>query len=178
MYSMMKIVLVGLALIASLVASSAHAENASSPLGSYANLSTYCGHDPIQTDPATIPEFGCFRLTSKHTASATISTHVVQVGVGDDGNEFFSADGIQIEEVPDPSRKPPHKINLPFVNEASSGYGFCENDATGYCPVHITVFSRDPDKSVLFMVSHCLPPNNQVCVSTKRNWDYEMSKRQ
>src|ERR1700691_4319744 len=150
---------------------SAHAQNASaSHLGKYAELSTYCGKQLAAVDVSTIPEFGCFVLSAGHSATGTFSGHLVEVSVDDKGEEAFKVDGTVIEDLSDPHKQPPNLTNLPFVHTSGSGYGICKDPNSFYCPSDITVFSRNPNKTVLFQVNECLPPNYKVCVSAKENW--------
>lgn len=149
---------------------------ADSPLGVYSKTSTYCGKEAIPQNPLTIPQVGCFHLSSRHTASGTFSTHRVEVSVDDTGNEVFKVDGTLVSD----TRNTASGTNLAYVGAGGvAGYRFCEGPAdrnTG-CPARISIYSRDADKSVLFMVSECLAPQYHLCVLTQENWDYERSRQ-
>jgi hypothetical protein len=149
----------------------------SSPLGAYASTNTFCGNEAIPQNITAIPWIGCFSLSAGHTASETFSGHNVEVAVDAAGQEAFTVDGTLVTDIFGPHR-PASGTNLPFVHECSgSGYSFCQAPTSASCSPCLTVFSRNPDKSVLFMVSECFPPTNHVCVSTQRNWDFEKSRQ-
>jgi phosphotransferase system glucose/maltose/N-acetylglucosamine-specific IIC component len=147
-----------------------------SHLGSYGKISTYCGEGPLNQNPPAIPKIGCFLLSPGHRATAEISTHYVEVSVDDADNAVFKADGILITL----RNGTPTQTNLPYINNAGSGFAFCSGKTDimkiPRCPSGITVFSRAADKSILFMVSVCLPPDYNRCVLTQKNLDYEMSR--
>jgi len=70
--------------------------------------------------------------------------------------------------------------NLPYVSEGGvAGYLFSKEaeDRNSPHPSHIEIYSRNPDKSILFMVVECLPPNSRLCVTTQKNWDFEKSRQ-
>jgi hypothetical protein len=144
-------------------------------LGAYGRLDTYCGAGQIPHDPAEIPLIGCFYLSQGHKTAATIQNHRVEVSVNEAGEEVFSVDGSYVHEINGPQAPPSH-TNLPDVRPSGSGYGICENAATGYCPTDISVFARNLDKSVLFTVAECLPPDNRICVLSKKAWDFERER--
>jgi hypothetical protein len=89
----------------------------SSHLGAYGQTSTYCGSKPIQQNPTTIPQIGCFVLSAGHSATATIATHNIEVSVDTSGNENFKADGVLITTI----LSTPTQTNLSYVNNAGSG---------------------------------------------------------
>lgn len=147
-----------------------------SSLGVYGKLPSYCGTKEIARNVQSIPEIGCFYLSAGHGAVGTFASHRVEVSVDDAGIEVFKVDGASIVE----TRETASGTQLPYVGVGgTAGYRFCERPAdrnTG-CPVSITVFSRNPDKTILFTVSECVPPEYRVCVSTQENWNYEKSRR-
>jgi hypothetical protein len=143
-----------------------------SRLGSYSRLSTYCGVKTIPRNEVAIPLIGCFYLSPAHKAKGALATHRVALSVDSGGNEIFEVDGVTIMD----DRGTASGTNLPFVGAGGvEGYRFCEvaTDRNTGCPANITIFSHNPDKTVLFMVSECLPPKYYVCVSTQENLDYE-----
>jgi hypothetical protein len=145
-------------------------------LGAYGRLDTYCGAGEIPHDPAEIPLIGCFYLSREHKTTGMIQSHRVEVSVNDAGEEVFSVDGTYVYEINGPQAPPSH-TNLPYIRpQGGAGYGICENDATNYCPMDIAVFARNPDKSVLFTVAECMPPDNRLCVLSKANWDAERER--
>lgn len=143
-----------------------------SPLGIYGATSTYCGKGPVQQNVKTLPLIGCIQLSAGHGASGEFSGHAVKVIVDGAGHEAFTIDGTLIGEM---GGRP----SLPFVRPAGggAGYAICQDASSPSCPANITVFSRNPDRSVLFVVAECLPPTNHVCVTTQENWDYEKSRQ-
>jgi hypothetical protein len=151
-------------------------EPAKSPIGVYGKTSTYCGAEAIQRNPPTIPQIGCFYLSAGHGATGTFATHLVELSVDGAGKEIFKVDGTRITDTHDTATW----TNLAYVSAGGvSGYSICEGptDRNSGCPSSLTIFSRDPDKAVLFLVSQCLPPDFRVCVTTQSNWDYEKSRR-
>jgi len=145
-----------------LIAQLSAAQNmAPSPLGSYARLNTYCGDQPIPKDNTAIPQFGCFLLSAGHAAEGNFSGHRVEVTVGLTGDEIVLVDGTALSYLQDRNRRPPSFTNLDYVlpTGGDSGFRFCSDGSHTYCPSGITVFSRNSDKSVLFSMSECLPPD-------------------
>ncbi len=145
-------------------------------LGVYGKLSSYCGTKEIGRNIQTIPEIGCFYISVGHVAVGTVASHRVELSVDHTGNEIFKVDGALVVETHDTASG----TQLPYVGVGGvAGYRFCEGptDRNTFCPVSITVFSRNSDKTILFMVSECLPPDYHACVTTKENWDYERSRR-
>jgi hypothetical protein len=144
----------------------------SSHLGVYGMTSTYCGKGAVPQNVKTIPLIGCFRLSAGHEASGKFSGQMVKVVVDGAGHETFAVDGSLIGEM---GGRP----SLPFVRPAGggAGYAICQDASSRSCPSNITVFSRNADRSVLFMVMECLPPTNHVCATTQENWDYEKSRQ-
>jgi hypothetical protein len=127
-------------------------------------------HTPEQTN-----QVGCFYLSAGHQALGTFATHLVEVAVDATGAEVFKVDGHVVVEM----HGTPTSTNLPFVKAGGvAGYSICKGEAGRYsgCPSSITIFSRDPDKVVLFVVSECLPPKYSLCVTTQENWDYEKAR--
>jgi hypothetical protein len=149
-----------------------------SPLGVYGQTSTYCGSGAIPQNAATIPWIGCFSLSAGHRATGTFSNHNVDVSVDIAGNEVFSVDGtVVVEKTRDPPRHG-RETNIPYVHpDGVDGYSICPDESPGSCPSHIDVFSRNADKSVLFMVAECFPPLYRSCVLTQKNWDFETSRQ-
>jgi len=148
---------------------------AQSNLGVYGKTSTYCGPQAIPRNSPTIPEIGCFYLSPGHRATGTLSTHRVEVSVDSAGKEAFKVDGALVMEARDTASG----TKLPYVGVGGvAGYRFCEGptDRNTGCPADITIFSRNSDKTVLFMVSECLPPEYHLCVSTQENWNYAKSQ--
>jgi hypothetical protein len=146
-------------------------------LGPYGRLDSYCGKDDIPKNPFSIPWIGCFYLEKWRVSIGDFLNHRVEVDVDPDGKEVFIVDNVTVVTTRDPITHKP-VTNLPFVRTASTpGYIICEEDNSN-CPARIEVFSRNPDKSVLFMVSECLP-EHRLCASTQANWDYivALSKR-
>jgi len=151
-------------------------EPAESPLGVYGKTSTYCGAEAIPRNPPTIPQVGCFYLSAGHGATGTLATHQVELSVDGAGKEMFKVDGTRITDAHDTATW----TNLAYVSAGgAAGYSICEGptDRNSGCPSRITIFSRDPDKAVLFIVSQCLAPEFRLCVTTQANWDYEKSRR-
>ena len=151
-------------------------ESGGSPLGPYGKTSTFCGAGAIPRDQPGIPRIGCFYLSHGHQAAGTIATHLIELSVDDAGVESFKVDGRLVTDTRDTATW----TNLPYVSAAGvEGYLICEGptDRNRGCPASVTVFSRDPDHSVLFVVSNCFPPEYRVCVSTQANLDYERSRR-
>lgn len=149
---------------------------ADSPLGVYGKTSTFCGPEAIQRDPQTIPQIGCFYLSAGHGATGTFATHRVELSVDGAGREVFKVDGTHITDTRDTATW----TNLPYVSVGGvAGYSICEGptDRNSGCPSKINIFSRDPDKAVMFLVSQCLPPDFHLCVSTQANLDYAKSRR-
>jgi hypothetical protein len=149
---------------------------ADSPLGVYSKPSTFCGGGTIAQNPTTIPQIGCFHLSSGHAASGTFSMHRVEVSLDNAGNEAFKVDGALITDTGNTASG----TNLAYVGAGGvAGYRFCEGptDRNNGCPASITIYSRAADKSVLFMVSQCMGPKYRVCVLTQENWDYEKSRQ-
>lgn len=133
--------------------------------------STYCRNHPIQHDAPSIPWIGCFYLSAGHHAEGTFSFHNVEVGVDPSGLAIFIVDGTMVEAQPSESH-----TNLSFVRRDPIGYEFCEGTTATSCPTHIAVFSRDTDKSVLFLVSECFAPKYQYCVTSQDEWDSEVDR--
>jgi hypothetical protein len=147
-----------------------------SHFGAYGKTSTYCGVEVVPRNQPTIPQVGCFYLSPGHRATGTVATHLVELSVDGAGMEAFKVDGQRITDTLDTATR----TNLPYVKAGGvAGYSICEGptDKNSGCPSSITIFSRDPDRAVLFMVSQCLPPEYRVCVTTQANWDYEKSRR-
>jgi hypothetical protein len=146
-----------------------------SNLGVYGKTSSYCGRGAVPRDVSTIPLIGCFYLSAGHGAKGTLSKHRIDLSVDSAGNEVFKVDGTLITDTRDTASL----TNLPYVGAGGvAGYRICEGatDRNIGCPTTITVFSRNPDKTVLFEVVECLPPGYRLCVSTQENWDYEKSR--
>lgn len=133
--------------------------------------STYCRNHPIQHDNPSIPWIGCFYLSAGHHAEGTFSSHHVEAGVDPTGSEIFIVDGTVVEAQTTESH-----TNLPFVRLDPVGYEFCEDSTSTSCPTQIAVFSRDSDKSILFLVSECFRPKYQYCVTSQEEWDSEVSR--
>jgi len=147
-----------------------------SRLGVYGKLSAYCGTEEIVRNIQTIPAIGCFSLSAGHGAVGTFASHRVEVSVDDAGNEVFKVDGALLVETHDNASG----TQLPYVGVGGvAGYRFCEGptDRNTGCPASITIFSRNSDKTILFMVSQCFPPEYHLCVTTQQNWDFEKSRR-
>jgi hypothetical protein len=147
-------------------------ESAEPHLGAYGKASTYCGADAAPRNEPSIPQVGCFYLSAGHRATGTFATHLVEVTVNTAGAEIFKVDGHVVVETQGTATS----TNLPYVKVGGvAGYSICkgQTDRASGCPSSITVFSRDPDKVVLFVVSECLPPKYSLCVTTQENWDYE-----
>lgn len=155
------------------LASGVQAARADAPpsLAKFGMPKTYCGTDDVLRDVTTIPWIGCFILSAGHSATGRLSNHRIEVTVGADGNEVFTADGTAIV-INRPPQRPASGTNVPYVHVVGSGYGFCEDAGTSPCPANIGVFSRNADHSVLFTVSECYAPEYRVCVLTQKNWDF------
>jgi hypothetical protein len=160
-------------------ANNAHAQNPPLPaLGAYGRLDTWCGHDTIPRDMAAIPSFGCFILSPRHSAIGTFAGHQIEVSVDEKGRAVFKADNTVVLEIDDKQKNPARFTNIPYVHPMSvTGYSFCQDTTSNLCSSKITVFANNPDKTVLFIVSRCLPPDDHVCVDRQENWDYEVSRR-
>lgn len=141
------------------------------PLGAYSDVKSYCGTGPLPRNVATIPWIGCFILSPGHGAAGTFSNHLVEVTVGENGEEVFTVDGTVIKDQPTPSR-----TNVEFVHPTVGGYSFCEAAGPDACATSVGVWSRNPDHTVLFTVAECLPPTYHVCVLSQENWDYQKSR--
>jgi hypothetical protein len=146
-----------------------------SHLGAYGKTSTYCGAEAIPRNQPTIPQVGCFYLSAGHRAIGTFATHSVEISIDDTGAAIFIVDGQRISESHDTASW----TNLPYVTAGGvAGSSICEKptNRNAACPSRITIFSKDPDKAILFSVSACLPPQYHLCVTTQANWDYEKSR--
>lgn len=150
-------------------------ESTSSPLGAYGSMSTYCGKGSITENVVTIPWIGCFSLSAGHRASGVLSGQHVEIAVDSNGQEIFTVNGSVVTGTFGPNRTP-SGTNLPFVRVSGAGYSFCEDQTTAHCAIDVSIFSRDPDKSVHFMVAECFPPPGRLCVLNQKNWDYEKSR--
>jgi hypothetical protein len=151
-------------------------ESAESPLGVYGKTSTYCGAEAIPQNPTTIPQIGCFYLSAGRGATGTFATHRVELSVNGEGKEVFKVDGTYITD----NHETATWTNLPYVSVGGvAGYSICKEptDRNSACPSRISIFSRNPDKTVLFMVTECLPPGYHLCVTTESNWEYEKSRQ-
>jgi hypothetical protein len=124
-----------------------------------------------------IPQIGCIYLSSGHKATGEFSGHNVEITVGADGIEKFRVDGMLVEPKIGANRTV-SGTNLPSVHlwGGSTGFSFCSDPAASSCPSSISVHSRNPDKTILFSVTQCLPPDYQRCVGNQANWDYELSR--
>jgi len=151
--------------------------SASSPMGRYSSPSTYCGPGSPRQNVDTIPWIGCFSLTAGHRAAGSLSGQRVEVAVDQDGREVFTVNGTVLTHTFGANRTP-SRTNLPNVRLSGAGYSFCDDEAGNYCGVNIGIFSRNPDKSVLFMVAECLPPHGRLCALDQENWDYEKSRQE
>jgi hypothetical protein len=165
-----------LALTGLLLVAQTRAQEPSEPhLGVYGRTTTYCGGEAIPRNEPVLPQIGCFSLSAGHRATGTLATHSVEVSVDDAGAEIFKVDGQRITETHDTATW----TNLPYVKVGGvAGYSICERptDRNSACPSSITIFSRDPDKAILFVISECLPPKYRLCVTTQANWDYEKAR--
>lgn len=141
----------------------------SSPASSYALL---CGDDPISRDASTIPWIGCFYLSAGHSATGTFANQKVEVSVDAAGNDIFKVNGTVVTRTRDPQG-----TNVPYVRPTGSGYSVCPDATSDNCSSGIDVHSHNADKTVLFVVSECLPPRNRehVCVLKQKDWDFENS---
>lgn len=160
----------GLAFALALGGQTTHAQ-APPSMAKFAVPKTYCGTDDVPRDVTTIPWIGCFVLSAGHSATGTLSNHRIEVTVGADGYEVFTADGTEIV-TNRPPQQPASGTNLPYVHVAGSGYAFCKDAGMPRCPTNIGVFSRNADHSVLFTVAECYGPEYHVCVLTQKNWDF------
>jgi len=150
----------------------ANAQNdMSSPLGRYDSISEYCGAEAIPKDTISIPWIGCFYLSVGHRAIGKLANQNVEVAVDGTGREVFTVDGTPIAHVL--GQQDPGKTTSPYVHLAGAGYSFCEDVSFISCPAMIAVYSRNPDRSVLFMVSECFPPAYHICATTQTGWDFE-----
>jgi hypothetical protein len=114
-------------------------------------------------------------LSSGHKATGAFSGHNVEVGVGPDGTEEFRVDGVLVEDKIGVN-KTPSGTNLPYVHSGGvAGFSFCSDSNSAQCPSSITVHSRNNDKTILFSITECLPPDYHRCVGNQANWDYEIS---
>jgi len=144
---------------------------APSRLGTYANLpNQICGQKGVAWDITTIPQIGCFALSSGKSATGTFLGITIVVSVGADGNEVITADG---KPIPDDPRQTPLKINNINVLGAG-GVSLCPESnrsvGTSGCVAGIEVISRNSDKSINYYVSQCFD-NGQWCVTNQENWD-------
>jgi hypothetical protein len=114
-------------------------------------------------------------LITGHSAKGNFSGHQIEVSVGPTGMEAFKADGMAVMSMFDRTKRPSVFTNLNYVRPSggSSGYAICL-DGSG-CPSDITVFSRNSDKTVLFLVSECVPPDYHRCETTQENWNFVIS---
>jgi hypothetical protein len=146
-------------------------------LGRYGKLSTYCGVGQIPMNPSAIKRFGCFYLSPEHSTIGTFADHRVEAAVGANGREVFAVDGTLVQDV-ERRKQEASGTNLPFVYRGGvDGYRICHGASGDGCATDIMVFSRNSDKSVLFVVDECLPPSFNVCVQSQESWDYQMSLR-
>jgi hypothetical protein len=143
-------------------------------MGRYLSVKTYCGKDPIPQDVTTLPWVGCFSLSAGHKVAGTFSNQKVEVAVDTMGKEVFTVNGTVVTRTHDPLR-----TNLSYVLvSGGDGYAICpDTGPINPCPSSINVFSRNADKSVLFVVAQCLPPRFKVCVLNRENWDAEISRQ-
>jgi hypothetical protein len=149
--------------------------SAPSSLGVYGKISEYCGANEIARNVQNIPAIGCFYLSAGHSAIGTFASHRVSVSVDDAGKEVFTVDGVLVVETHDTASG----TILAYIGIAGvAGYRICEGPTDNYtgCPTDITVYARNSDKTILFMVSECIAPKFYVCVSTQENWNYEKSR--
>jgi hypothetical protein len=148
-------------------------------LAPYLSVRTYCGKDPIPQNIATMPWIGCFSLSAGHSATGTFSNQNVEVAVDAGGQEIFTVNGTVVVEKNDPQRRV-RGTNLSYVHvEGVAGFSICPDTAgPENCPSSINIYSRNPDKSVIFMVSECLPPQYHLCVLSQENWDYQKTRPQ
>ena len=139
------------------------------PPGPYALL---CGDGPIPRDAPTIPWIGCFYLSAGHSAAGTFANQKVEVSVDATGNEAFKVNGTVVA-----TGHGGQPTNVPTVRPSGSGYWFCPDAASDQCPSGINIHSRGADKSVFFVVTECLPPQDRrhVCVMKQKDWDFEKS---
>jgi hypothetical protein len=152
-------------------------DGAESPLGSYRKVETYCGAGAVAANPTTIPQFGCFLMSFGHVAEGVIADHHVRVIVDKNGQEAFEVNGITVSAIDEPNARRSHSTNVPTVHVAGvAGYNFCLGTTNDLCPASITIYARNDDKTILFMVSECLPPNYHTCVLPKEGWDYLASR--
>jgi hypothetical protein len=164
--------MLGIAVVGSFLSRPAAAQDpVASPSNAYRGI---CGDEQILQNPATIPWIGCFYLSEGRSAAGTFLNQHVEIAVDSAGHEVFTVDGTVVTKAVDPQQ-----TNLPFVRVGASGYVFCRNEPSDPCPTHIDVFSRNPDKSILFVVSECLPPRNRehICALSQKNWDFEKSRQ-
>jgi len=146
----------------------------------YLSVKTFCGKDPIPQNIAAIPWIGCFSLSAGHSATGTFSNQHVDVAVDASGQEIFTVNGTVVVDKNDFAQHI-RETNLPYVRlEGTAGYSICPDTATGSenCPSSINIYSRNPDKSVIFMVSECVPPLYHACAMTQDGWDYQKSRPQ
>ncbi len=145
-------------------------------LGPYGSISTYCGKKGLPRNITNIPWIGCFYLSAGHTATGTLSNQHVEVTVDATGNELFTVNGTVVTNIGGPQR-PESGTNVPVARVGGvAGYWICQDASRASCSADITIFGRYPDKSVLFMVSECLPPTHHICVLDQENWDFEMAR--
>jgi hypothetical protein len=143
-------------------------------LNVYGHENAFCDEGPISKDPAAIPWIGCFSLSAGHRAKGEFYGQHMEVAVGLAGYEVFTVNGTLAAGEYDSNFQ--QRVVPPFFR-VGNGYAFCRDAASTDCPTLINVFSRNSDKSVLFMVAECLPPKNHICVLNRKNWNYENSHR-
>ncbi len=134
-----------------------------------------CGEKSAPLNVETIPWIGCFYLAPGHNSTGTFIGHKVDIGVDVDGVGQFIVDGAAIEYTRK-STKTTSGTNIPYVGTVGgSGISICNDGERSSCPSLISVISSNEDKTILFSVAECLPPDFRTCVLTKANWDYKIS---
>lgn len=150
--------------------------SSSSPWNPQNAQNTFCGGETPPQGSATIPFAGCFVLSAGQSAAGVFASHNVVVSLNSYGQISYTVDSTLVSG----SQRTASGTNLPFVQDRSiNGMSFClgtTDDSS--CPSNITIFSRKPDRSVIFLVAECFPPDYRSCVVSQKMWDMAHSHQQ
>ena len=136
-------------------------EGSESNLGVYTDLPNgICGGAIPMRNIKTIPNIGCFVLTSDQSVSGKINGRAVTLSIDISGQPVFNVDGKVITSTFDPQNPGPLQTNDPGVtNTAIGGYHIgsqpCNNNVNN-CPTSIEPITFNGDKSIIFAVSQCI----------------------
>ncbi len=142
-------------------------KHAQAQLSVWGKAGTYCGQKLVPLNPTKLPSLGCFQLSSGHSAKGIFAGNKIDLSITEQGQEVVKANGVVVTN-----------SGGSTVRLGGAGYLFCSvaasptNPFPSSCATQIDVFSRNPDKSVLFIVSECVLPQYQVCASDQDNLDF------